>query len=512
MSKRTQISTVADSATEVESCQSTIEASSICAQSSSIKKIRLAPEKEESNWGLNDDCLAAIYEYLDTEDLVRLCFVNKQSRFVVQNLVINSRSIDFGSLIEATGVTCKDLLEIVGKFMTNMSIKAKDFKCSFDELGAFLCLIAAWSSKHGSPEKLTELSLEFDFIPSNHTQQQLIKAAPFFQNIVKLRLKSHLRKQDAAVDVFLNWLFSMSFKSLRLLTMQHFIGTNGVWLTTLKNLNELRLHSSDITVMDNFESFVQSQTQLKTFLCDNNSSFDSYLQVLAKLAPSNITSFGCIPGSGIFTPVLGVMNKRIEHLKNFDCLKRIEFEAKVAMCFEIYSFLKCLPAKDMLESLKFVCGVILYDNPTFAGVEDTPALMKQFINLRNVHIEINHLASARASKYFRKIMKALLPIFVKVTKFTVTSPYIIPVLVQAIPDNIMEQFDVLEINVDSTMYLEMDQKNLPGFYRRLIMRRKYSRCKKIYVYCSERQTVEKWRNILGPAYEENLVALKCRMK
>lgn len=76
MSKRTQISTVTDSATEVESCQSAIEASSICAQSSSTKKIRLAPEKEESNWGLNDDCLAAIYKYLDTEDLVRLCFVS----------------------------------------------------------------------------------------------------------------------------------------------------------------------------------------------------------------------------------------------------------------------------------------------------------------------------------------------------------------------------------------------------------------------------------------------------
>lgn len=335
-------------------------------------------------YGLNENCLLHVFEYLREFDLITLCKMDVYYKELILKWIIKQKLVNLKRLENQT-----EILNVFGKSMRKFKIYTGNFK-------EMLALIV----KYCEPGELTEIDMEIN--DSNDSTDLLLPyevahltklATPFFSNLRKLRFETY--KSTDHNDAFNNFLTQISttatnLQSLELVTLAPRLN----WLQNMRNLVELRFLWRNGSSFDNLISYLETCPKLKVF------EFRHKLPNLTSIC--NALTESCSEHLRVFSDIDESMSTSDHHHHNLDksLIERYAFLSKFSHLSDVtlmtYTFcgsdlyyaLMSLAKKDIVK-LKIVTA---YSRNIILSDEVKENIMRrrlpQFARLNSVEIEI----------------------------------------------------------------------------------------------------------------------------
>lgn len=427
----------------------------------------------------NDDCLVLIFDHLNIHDLIAMCKVNKRSRSIIRKQVIGRRVVNFGELPKKRLYTFK----LFGKHMTKIKINESDIRIvrpeytAFDE---FLSLIIA----NGKESRLIDLKMSFSITFSAHTEQLLMQAIPYFQNIANLKIHN-LSNRIYDCNQLLNMFPLENLRSLEL------FGPNipaGNWLRFgLQNLRHFRIGGTWIENFEHLKNFFEFHPNLKSFCCvDDEWTESECVETIARHV-SLIEGIGYIQLAPAVTEWLCKLTK----LNN---LKIVSYDNNGN---DLYQILDCVAAKHMITWMEILHRPIPHENVQRPNTY--PKMLNEFTLLSVLHLETS-------TRSFDDFLPNFLPHLNSVTKVVLKGQR----LVQKNVFKVMKMVKKL-----GTLVIKSNIRLSKPFYLKMIRVQKQLRKKRaksqrhpFIIYYHERLEVEKCIGELGRLYKKKIIALK----
>lgn len=295
---------------------------------------------------LNDDCLLAIFQYLEIDDLLRVCEVSSFLQDLIRDHTMSVRLLDF---LELTGYwNTNKIFKVFGKKLRRIKIGPYATNASFKH---FLKLVTSYCER----ETMVELQLHFYSDRNEIPMDLLQRALPFFQTLKKLVLvggdKSPIYTQ------FLKQLCLVPAFNLKVLTLSQ-LELDEEWSHSekLDNLEEFRMHGSTslgATHNASLIHLVQTKPKLKLFSyigpCYYTPEIDAAIASCTLL--ESLTYFDDYPsfiGPRVVEPFNGIRLREICYLP---ALKHLSITSYNQDGSDIYTWLQKYSGGNALESL-----------------------------------------------------------------------------------------------------------------------------------------------------------------
>lgn len=475
---------------------------------------------------LYDDALVHVFDYLGAIDLVKLCDTSKRFRNVIVNQVIGRKFIDFMKC-QSAGISAIKIFKLFGKAMTNIKISVdnipddvqrishgKKKHTKFDEI---LSLII----KYGQEAKLLGLDIHIDFRSvgsMNYKCDELLLAAalPFFKNITDLRVyhchqKGSRRVHDLTQrwdDLLLNVFPYENVCSLELIG----IYTAGDWLlsSSLQKVQHLRLPCTKIRDFNNFESFLMRKPNLKTFHIDSikaQSRANRYLAAIACHTP-DIEDIDIDVGidrnskwhwydfvyedddDDDYDDYFEDKWQETKHFKEFKNLKTL----RVDVVHIENGIFDDFPKQNSLQTLI----VDFFHDEYFLDLDFTNVFVK-LTNLSLLHFrEMRHTL-------FEMLLPNISPYLSSIKEFHLT----IDRLNLKTLRQILESMSSLHSLVIKPIQLTCSKRAYLSLVK--VWKNRQSQQQPLTIYLTAKK-VKNWRELVGEAYDENVIALSARKR
>lgn len=240
---------------------------------------------------LNFDCLDEIFQYLFTNDLLHLCQINPMVCDAIKERAIGKHHIDFTAWNQLWGT--ETIFTEFGAKIRSMAIHEWDFSqaeaadstTGDQPINQFLSMLI----KHCKPNRIQELSLNFDCHGINQTQ--LNEARPYFGQLEKIIFAS-TDGRHPNTDLHEQLLTTMidSAKQLSAIQLES-TTSSGNWLRLahMANVENLALVNSLVDDDQKWHQYLTNQPKLTSFawvhstnpnvrLCENVARYCSELE------------------------------------------------------------------------------------------------------------------------------------------------------------------------------------------------------------------------------------------
>lgn len=315
---------------------------------------------DDINVGETTELVGEILKNLEVIDLFAAFDVSRKFRSEVQR-VIGKKRIEFDEL--RGRVSAPKVFRLFGKYITRLQIDAEDVRDYpvdsdlYTDLDKLIKVITL----HCEPGKLVELKTgSKGRIFSQHTEQLLQQACPFFENIAKLIFESPFE-----FDRFINML---PLNSLQTLKIKRYKETDN-WLRLQEFQNLQHVYIGCVSVDANLTRFFELHPNLKTFYCFLNRN----IELIARYVP-NIENVGALCEVSI---------DQIHYFRRLNRLKHITIHSQYWMLLDI---LDKLPNKSILETLGLNCSVYPVEEENPNEITRLTTIMKKFVNLKCLHL------------------------------------------------------------------------------------------------------------------------------
>lgn len=400
---------------------------------------------------LNDDCLMELFDRLEIIDLFKMFEVNKRCcRIIKDNRFEIKKLFNLPELRKAAKVEW--IFEIFGKRITKLKIAGED--------------MIAGDAKH---------SWRFDLIG-------LLKTYDAGQ-IAELTIGSHCPGvfPERTLNRFLD---QFPMENIQKLVVNDKI-SYGHWLqlSTKQNIEHLSIWVINEYFSNDFETFLMTHPNLKTFRFKTASYDRNEFKILAKYAPK-LENFGKI----------SIREKN--YVNKFTQLKCLELEIIRVDGDDLFKILDCVANKQMLEALVIDSWAISIgdcENPI------EPTMMKQFTSLTTLYLYLIFNGSLQ-----QKFLRSILPHFTSVTKVVLWGS-------ELHQTHIIQTLQLLK-NVRVIVINKPIQEQRPTeFYEKLVESWRQKHADTLAYPIKIRlngNMVKEWKSKLGEKYDENIVVLE----
>lgn len=222
-------------------------------------------EKDEScrlRHGLNVQCLAHIFQYLNSADLYIVGGMNEFYQQIINDLVIRKHKVNFDD-IDERGISISQVFERFGKKI--QKIFFRDVRIYYDsfsdyELSYTIQLIRS-IRRHCSADQLKSVEIET-------VLNDKIVLPIQFRKVEKFKLHK-IPEDEYVINFAANFSESLRYLHLECIHLDQKFNWNG-----LTNVSELYLNEVDNIVVENFIEFLRQRPNLKVFHHDKDTFED----------------------------------------------------------------------------------------------------------------------------------------------------------------------------------------------------------------------------------------------
>ncbi|KAJ6633238.1 hypothetical protein Bhyg_16559 [Pseudolycoriella hygida] len=248
-----------------------------------IMPVKPIPYQLIDVFGLNDDCIRQVCEYLDLPDLYNMSVASEELKTKVVQSAIRGRMITFSKLADCCHIV--HVFKLFGCAMTKIEISEKDIQYKerkFSKFDEILRLISTYCRK----DTLRHLTLQY-IHGSTIADHFLSVSIPFFRCIESLTIKETDSKGlDTCIDYFECYpSFNTSVNDFLERVVTHAPRINSLQLYNMKitghffhldhisKLKTLSLYGCNVRMPKTFLTFLQENQHLSSFTWENSSLF-----------------------------------------------------------------------------------------------------------------------------------------------------------------------------------------------------------------------------------------------
>lgn len=214
-------------------------------------------------YGLNENCLLKIFEYLHPSDLIQLCELDTFYKDLIMNWTLKKKMLQLGNLhAEVLDPFTKrendrilQIFQLFGKSMRRFKISTFSFISLFEMI-----------SEHCEPGQLAEIEISVVRAFRVHMFTQFADPSvmvPFFVNLRKFSL---FDESDSNFVLIHKVIIPILCGATKLQTLKLInVDIHGGWLERMQNLYELRLHWSRNSVLNELINCLRMNPKLKSF-------------------------------------------------------------------------------------------------------------------------------------------------------------------------------------------------------------------------------------------------------
>lgn len=337
--------------------------------------------------GLNNHCLAEIFQYLKSVDLYTVSGMNKFYAEIIDDLIIPHYSVNFYMLFEEN-ITISQVFERFGrrmrKFFFYCNIVAGDdsIKPPIYSIGQLMQLIALYCSS--DQIKNVEIWAEKEI-------DSIVDLPNYFRNVEKFGFfgKSY-RREKVQLSVSLT-------ESLRCLILHNIKLEPYFDWKILKNLTKLTLSDVEGVNESNFIEYLQQRPRLETFGHSNTfdiSTMGNMFQKMAEYCGNQIRALDIYKNSEKFDYSPGFYR----FISGFKNLKKVYLRAELKCGEDLIDPIKRLAEQNTVEDLSLTFSESKpHRNCIYQEMSNNHSapIMKPFTNMKIVRIrwEIEHIDS-----------------------------------------------------------------------------------------------------------------------
>lgn len=328
--------------------------------------------------GLNIQCLANIFQYLDSAELCTVGGMNDFFRQIISDLVIPIHEIDFTNLFDKY-ITIAEVFEKYGTKIRKIHFKHISFTHS---VGRLIRAI----HQYCEADQLRSVKI---FCRNLDVQQ--VNLPIQFRNVERLEIRGNRRGPRIVLSVQLS-------ESLRYLRLEHIkLDENFNW-PDLTNLTQLYLKEVHGIMVPNFIQLLRHQPPINVFHHDRY-SFNGYVQdiseAMAEYCGDHIQDYS---GEMPYRREIGRAPSRylyqfISRLKN---VKRVCFTSHQSCGADLIEPMKQLAKNNTIEWLD-----IKYPEVDCPGDPNSNCIFMENPNIESFDMmHFNHLKTMAVSKYY----------------------------------------------------------------------------------------------------------------
>lgn len=356
----------------------TSTSTSICQPLTELQnKAATSDESCRLRYGLNENCLLHVFEYLSVRDLIQVCKLDIYFKQLITKWTVRKRIFEVEGLLETKEPKSYDceVFQTFGKTM-------RRFKLYTNYLMTFIEIII----KYCEPATLTEIDLEH-CVTQEVDLDVLRLSMPYFSNLRKLKFRADDNDYSWHTE-FLTQI-SLTASNLQILILIDIV-VEGGWLNNIRNLREL--HVEGIFSLFKIEDLTSGLRMLKVF------KFESYQDItitisdaLSKYCPNLETLIDeHIIYSNPYIRVGVDLIHRYDFLSSFPYLNSVTLTSYTFCGSDLYYPLITLATKNIVKLGVFMNG----SKPIFLNAEEKAQILRHslphhFTGLQTVEIEIS---------------------------------------------------------------------------------------------------------------------------